>query len=85
MEGSCGYYDNRRIAFMFLLLGGIPKLLSFVFFMSGASWLRFRMAAIGSEAYERGQRKADRADSVGVELTENPVCGARDDAEGPQY
>ena len=40
-KGSCGVYDNGAIAIIFLYLGGIPKLLSVIFFMIGAWWSTF--------------------------------------------
>merc|ERR1712178_170289 len=53
VEGECGFYDNGKIAVLFLLLGGIPKLLSFMFFFLGSSVLYRRMPDLAKRSYNK--------------------------------
>ena len=61
-KGSCGVYDNGAIAIIFLYLGGIPKLLSVIFFMIGAWWLSSKMSTLALKPYT--EDKEDAAPSI---------------------
>ena len=55
IEAECGLYDNSKIAVIFLLLGAIPKLLSFIFFASGSMWLSKKMPELANKPYEQAE------------------------------
>ena len=62
VEGECGYYDNHKLAMLFLLLGGIPKLLSFIAFFAGSKWLSTRMTAIAVRPYNANSNNSSNFD-----------------------
>ena len=51
VEAECGNYDNSKISVILLLLGGIPKLFSFMFFFAGSVWLIKKMPGIANKLY----------------------------------
>ena len=53
VEGECGYYDNSQLSGLLLALSGIPKFLSFVFFMSGAVYLSKNMSELAEKKYDK--------------------------------
>ena len=74
VEGECGYYDNGKLALLFLLLGGIPKLLSFLAFAVGSWYLSSKMTDVAVKPYDKkagtdAEGLAGAADSTDVEMT----------------
>lgn len=55
---TCGYYDNRRIQWMLLLLGALPKLLSVLFFTMGARQLLKAYPHLANKAYSEDPPQA---------------------------
>ena len=57
-QGSCAYYDNGQLSTVVLLLGGIPKLLSLLFFGFGAwNLANGEYKALGTKPYADGGGK----------------------------
>jgi len=51
-KGACSYYDNRQLSVVLLILGGVPKLLSFIMFSLGAWTLaNGKYKSLGTKAY----------------------------------
>ncbi len=65
VEGECGYYDNAKLAMLFLLLGGIPKLLSFIAFYSGSHILSSQKPELASKPYDKDGGGREELTDVG--------------------